>query len=130
MRKTTAYRNRIKNSELETREVFERETENISLTRQPDLVTILHDNPLTQPMDSSKDEETHKPEMNPDPEPSLSDSSKTSSLDSRAKKKKIKKKKKRRNHHKDDSSDPSLSDDSDYSDDSYYRRKRCKKRKH
>ena len=33
MSKTTDYRNHIKNSEFETREVFERETENIPLTR-------------------------------------------------------------------------------------------------
>ena len=67
--------------------------------------------------------------MKPDPEPSLSDSSETSSLDSRAKKNKSKKKN-RRKHWKDDLSDPSLSNDSDSSDDSHYRRKRCKKKKH
>ena len=37
--KTTAYSNHIKNSELETREVFEQVTENIPLTRQTYLVT-------------------------------------------------------------------------------------------
>ena len=68
--------------------------------------------------------------MNPDPEPSLSDSSETSSLESRAKKKKSKRKKKHRKNRKDDSSDPSSSDDSDYSDDSHYRRKRRKNKKH
>ena len=52
--KTTAYSNHIKNYELETGEFFERETENIPLTRQTDLVTPLHDNPLTQSTDSSK----------------------------------------------------------------------------
>ena len=46
--KTTAYSNHIKNYELETREVFEQETENIPLTRQTDMVTALHDNPLSQ----------------------------------------------------------------------------------
>ena len=69
--------------------------------------------------------------MNPDPEPSFSDSSsETSSLDSRAKKKKLHKKKNGRKHHKYDSSYPSSSDNSDSSDDSYYRRKRLKKKKH
>ena len=67
--------------------------------------------------------------MNLDPEPSSSDSSETSSLDSRAKKKKSKKKK-RRKHRKDDSSDPSSSEDSDSSDDIHYRRRRCKNKKH
>ena len=52
--KTTAYSNHTNNSELETREVFERETENIPHTRQTDLVTTLHDNPLTRSTDSSK----------------------------------------------------------------------------
>ena len=51
---TTEYSYNIKNSELKTREVFERETGNIPLTRQTDLVTPLHDNPLTQSTDSSK----------------------------------------------------------------------------
>ena len=50
----TAYSNHIKNYELETREVFERETENIPLKRQTYLVTPLHDNPLTRSKDSSK----------------------------------------------------------------------------
>ena len=68
--------------------------------------------------------------MNPDPEPSFSDSSEISSLDSRAKKKKSKKKKKRRKHRKDDLSDPSLSDDSDSSEDIRYRRKQRKDKKH
>ena len=54
---TTAYSNHIKNSGVETRQVFEQEniqTENISLTRQTDFVTPLHDNPLTKSADSSK----------------------------------------------------------------------------
>ena len=38
MSETTAYRNHIKNSELETREVFERETENIQQTLPTDIV--------------------------------------------------------------------------------------------
>ena len=130
MSKITAYRNHIKNSELENREVFERETENIPQTQQTDLATTVNNNQLTRSTDSSKHEEKNEPEANPDPEPSSSDSpSEISSSDSRAKKKKRKKKKKRRKHQKDDSSDPSLSDDSDSSDDSY-RRKRRKNKKH
>ena len=133
MSETTAYRNHIKNSKIETREVFERETwspENIQRTLTTYIVTRLDVNQLTQSTDSSKHDETHKPEVNLDPEPSSSDSSETSSLDSRAKKKKRKKNKKRRKHRKDDSSDPSLSDASDSSDDSNYRRRRCKKKKY
>ena len=128
MSKPTAYHNHIENSELENREVFERETENIPQTRQTDSVTTLHENPLTRSTDSSKHEERHEPEVKPDPETSSPKlSSETSSLESRAKKKKYKKKKKRRKHQKYDSSDPSSSDDSDSSNDSY-RRKRRKKR--
>ena len=128
---TTAYSNHIKNSELETRDFFERETENIPLTRQTYLVTPLHDNPLTRSTDSSKNEDRHEPEVNPDPEPSSSySSSKTSSSDSRSKKKKRDKNKNRRKHRKDDSSEPSLSDDSDSYDDNDCRRKQRKKKKH
>ena len=76
-----------------------------------------------------KNEETHEPEVNPDPEPSFSDFSETLSSDSRAKKKKNMKKKKRRKHWKDDLSDPSLSNDSYSSDDSHYRRKQRKNKK-
>ena len=124
MNETTAYSNQIKNSELETREVFERETENIPLTQQTYLVTPLHDNALTRSTDSSKNEESHEPDVNPDPEPSSSDSSsKKSSSDSISKKKKSNKKKYRRKNQKDDSSYPSSSDDSDSSNDSDYRRK-------
>ena len=128
---TRAYSNHINNSELETRQVFEQGTENIPLTRQMDLVAPLHENPLTRSTDSSKNEERHKPEVNPDPEPSSSDSSsKTFSSDSRTKKKKRNKKENRRKYQKYESSDPSLSNDSDSSDDSDYRRKRRKKKKH
>ena len=73
MSKTTAYRNHIKNYELETREVFERETwspENIQRTLPTDIMTLLYDNKLTRSTDSSKHEENHKPEENLDPEPS------------------------------------------------------------
>ena len=92
MSKTTAYRNHVKNSELETREVLEQETEHIPQTRQTNLMTTLNNNPLTRSTDSSKHEETHELEVNPDPEPSSSYlSSETSSSDSRAKKNKRKK---------------------------------------
>ena len=94
------------------------------------IVTRLENNQLTRSEDISKHEETHKPEVNPDREPSSSDSIESSSLDSRAKKKKNTKKKKSRKHWKDDSSDPSSSDNSDSSYDSYYRRKRGKNNKH
>ena len=95
-----------------------------------DVVTRLDDNQLTRSTDSSKHEETHKPEVNPDLEPSLSDLSETYLSDSRAKKNKSKKKKKRRKHRQYDSSDPSSSDDFDSSDDSDYRHKRRKNNKH
>ena len=70
MSETTAYSNHIKNSELETREFFDRKTENIPLTRQTDLVTTLNDSPLKLSTDSKSNEERNKPEVNPDPEPS------------------------------------------------------------
>ena len=84
MSETTAYRNHTKNSEIETRECFERETsipENIQRTLPMNIVTQLYNNYLTRSTDSSKHEETHETEVNPDPEPSSSDSSETSSLD-------------------------------------------------
>ena len=59
-----------------------------------------------------------------------SDSSKSSSLDSRARENKHPKNKKRRKHRKDDLPDPSLRNDYDSSDDSHYRRKRRKNKKH
>ena len=71
MSKTTGYRNRIKSSEIETREAFERETsspENIQRTLQTDIVTRLDDNQLTRSTDSSKHEETYEPEVNLDPD--------------------------------------------------------------
>ena len=55
--KMTSYSNHIQNYELETRDVFEQETENIPLTQQTVLVNPLHDNPLTQSTDSSKNYE-------------------------------------------------------------------------
>ena len=133
MSETTAYHNHIKNLEIETREVFERETsspENIQRTLPMNIVTRLDNNQLTQSMDSSKHEETYKPEVNPYPEPSSSDSLETLSSDSRAKKNKSTRKEKRCKHRKDGSSYPSSSNDSDYSDDSHYRRNRRNNKKH
>ena len=66
----TACPNHIKNSELETGEVFERETwspENIQRALPTDMVTRLDGNQLTRSTDISKHEETHKPEEKPDP---------------------------------------------------------------
>ena len=96
MSETTTYPNHIKNSEIETREVFERETlspENIQRILPMNIQTRLDNNQLTRSTDSSKHEEKHKPEVNPDTEPSSSDSLETSSSDSRVKKKKSTKKK-------------------------------------
>ena len=62
MSETTAYRNHINNYELETREVFEKETwspENIHWTLQTDMLTRLDDNQLTRSTDTSKHEETN-----------------------------------------------------------------------
>ena len=133
MSKTTAYRNHIKNWEIETKEIFERETsspKNIQRTLPMNIETRLDNNQLTRSTDSSKHEEKYEPEVNPDPEPSSSYWSETLSLDSRAKKNKCRKRKNYRKHRKDYSSDPSSSDDSDSSYDSHYRRKRCKNKKH
>ena len=80
MSETTAYRNHIKHSKIEAREVFEQETsspENIQQTLPTDIVTQLDDNQLTRSTDSSKHEETNEPEVNLKPEPSQSDSSET-----------------------------------------------------
>ena len=99
MSQTTAYHNHIKNLEIENREVFKQETlipENIQETLPMNIVTWLDNNQLIWSTDSSKNEETHKAEVNPDPEPSAYDSSEKFSLESRGKKKKSKNKKKRR----------------------------------
>ena len=63
MSETTAYRNHIKNDEIEAREVFERETsslENIQRTLPTDIVTRLDENQLTRSTDISKHEETYE----------------------------------------------------------------------
>ena len=68
MRKTTTYRNHIKNSEIETREVFEQETSspnNIQRTLQMKIVTRLDNNQLTRSTDSSKNEDAYEPEVKP-----------------------------------------------------------------
>ena len=75
MSDTKAYSNHIKKSEFETRKVFERkniQTENIPLTRKPDFVTTLTDNPQTRSTEISKNKKWHEPD-NPDPELSSSD---------------------------------------------------------
>ena len=115
----------IRDSEFETREVFERETSNRNIenigTR---LETIrLDENQMTRSVDSSKRSKKHEPEVKPYPEPSSSDLSELLSSDSRARKKKRTKKKNRRKHRKDDSSDPSSSNDSESSNDSHHSRK-------
>ena len=72
-----AYRKYIRDLELETREVFERETSNQSIenigTRLD--MTRLEDNQMTRSMDISKHSKKHEPEVNPDHEPLSSDSS-------------------------------------------------------
>ena len=65
MRKTTDYRNHIKNYEIETREFFEQENsspESIQRTPPTNIMTRLDDNQLTQSTDSSKQEKTHESE--------------------------------------------------------------------
>ena len=59
MSETTAYRNHIKNSEIETREIFERETlipSNIQQTLPMNIETWLDNNQMTWSTDSSKHE--------------------------------------------------------------------------
>ena len=116
-----AYCKFIKDSEFETRIVFERE--NIENIRTRLETNRQDENQMPRSVDSSKLSKKHKPGVNLDPEPSSSDSSESSSSDSSARKKKRTKKRKRCKHQKDDSSDLSSSDDSGSSDDSQYRRK-------
>ena len=129
-----AYRKFIKDSEFETRKLFERENieerENIRNIETQLKMTRLDDKQMTQSKNSSTCSENHRSKLNLDPDPSSSDSSDSSSLDSAPKRKKSKKKKKRRKHRKDDSSDLSSSDDSDSSKDSHYRHKQRKDKKH
>ena len=94
------YRKFIKDSEFETREVFERENsarenvENIG-TR---LETTRLDDHMTRSENRSTRSEKHKPKVDLDPDPSSSDSLDPSSSDSALKKKKNKKKKNSRKH--------------------------------
>ena len=70
MSETTAYRNHIKNSEIETREGFEWETlspENIQRTLPMNIVTQLENNKLTRSTDSSKYEKNARTGSEPGP---------------------------------------------------------------
>ena len=68
-----AYCKFIKDSEFETREVFERENiENIGTRLE---TTRLDENQMTRSVDSLKRSKKHEPEMNLDPDLSSSDSS-------------------------------------------------------
>ena len=70
MNKATSYRDHIKDSEIETRKVFELETaspENIQQTLPMNFETHLDNNQLTRSTDISKHEETHEPEVKTDP---------------------------------------------------------------
>ena len=128
-----AYCKFIKDSEFESRKVFERENierKNIRNIETRLKMTRLDKNKMTRSENSSTRSKKHEPKVNLYPDPSSSISSDSSSSDSAPKIKKIKKKKKRRKHRKDDLSDPSSSDDSDSSEDSHYRRKRRKDKKH
>ena len=100
-----AYRKHIRDSEFETRKVFEREPSNKNIEN---IVTRLDktrqdNNEMTQSRDSSKHSKMYELGSNLDPEPSSSNSLESFSLDSRAREKKRTKKKKRRKHQKDDS---------------------------
>ena len=72
MSEQLAYRKFIKDSEFETREVFERENIDNIGTR---LEMTQLDDQMNLSMDSSKRSEMHKPEVNLDRNPSSSDSS-------------------------------------------------------
>ena len=126
--KKIAYIKYIRDSEFETREVFERETSNKNIENIVTQVdkTRLDNNQMTRSKNGSKHSKTYELVSNPYPEPSSSDLLESSSLDSRARKKKRTKKKKRLKHRKDESSDPSLSDDSDSFDDNHDIRKQHK----
>ena len=74
-----AYRKFIKDSEFETREVFERENIDNIGTR---LETTRLDDQMTRSVDSSKHSKKNEPEVNLDPDLLSSDSSDSSSSDS------------------------------------------------
>ena len=77
MSETTAYRNHIRILEIETRNVFERETSNENIENIVTRIdkTQLDNNQMTRSMGSSKHSRTYELGSNPDPEPLLSDSS-------------------------------------------------------
>ena len=77
-----AYCKFIKDSEFETRKVFERE--NIKNIRTRLETNRQDENQMPRSVDSSKLSKKHKPGVNLDPEPSSSDSSESSASDSRA----------------------------------------------
>ena len=64
-----AYRKHVRDSEIETRKVFERETSNKNIENIVTRLdkTRLDNNKMTRSTDSSKHSETHKLGSNPDP---------------------------------------------------------------
>ena len=76
MSETKAYRIHIRNSEIETRNVFERETSNKNIENIMTRLdkTRLDNNKMTRSTDTSKYSETYELGSNPDPEPSSSNS--------------------------------------------------------
>ena len=73
IREKLAFHKYIRDSEFETREVFEWGMSNQNIGTRLEK-TRLDENQLTRSVDSSKRSEKHEPELNPDPEPSSSDS--------------------------------------------------------
>ena len=73
------FRKHIKDSEFETRKVFEHETSNRNIKNIGTQLEMnrLDGNQMIRSADSSKRSEKHEPEVNPDPDPSSSDSSKS-----------------------------------------------------
>ena len=88
-----AYRKFIKDSEFETRKVFERENierKNIGNIETRLEMTQIDENQMTRSINSSKCSKKHEPEVILDPDTSSSDSSDSSSSDSAPKKRKAK----------------------------------------
>ena len=81
------YRKYIRDSEFETREVFERETSNKNIGTRLE-TTRLEENKMTRSVNISKRSKKNEPSVKPEPEPSSSDLSESSSSDLRASKKK------------------------------------------
>ena len=91
------YRKFIKDSEFETRKVFEQENierENIRNIETWLKMTQIDNNQMTRSENSSTDSKKYESKVNLDPDPSSSDSSDSSSSEAAPKRKKIKKKKK------------------------------------